>query len=87
MWTYGSKTYAKEVVSKIEQIFGTLPKEGTSLPSTECNPEMDDAPLLDLNGHRKYQMVLGMLQWLMSTASGYLDFSKMLTVFQFENHW
>ena len=66
MWTYGSKTYAKEAVSKIERIFGCLPKETTPLPSAECHPEMDDTPLLDLDGHRKYQMVLGMLQWLMS---------------------
>ena len=50
MWTYGSKTYAKEAVSKIERIFGTLPKEGTPpLSSAECHPEMDDSPLLDLD--------------------------------------
>ena len=66
MWTYGSKTYALEAVAKIERIFGTLPKRSTPLPSAECHPEMDDTPLLDLDGHRKYQMVLGMLQWLMS---------------------
>ena len=59
MWMYGSKTYAKEAVSKMERIFGTLPKEGTPLPSAECHPEMDDTPLLDLDGHCKYQMVLG----------------------------
>ena len=69
MWTYGSKTYAKEAVSKIERIFSTLPKQGTPLPSAECHPEMDDSPLLDLDGHCKYQMALGMwLQWLMSIS-------------------
>ena len=51
---------------KIERIFGTHPKQGTPLPSAECHPEMDDSPLLDLDGHHKYQMVLGMLQWLMN---------------------
>ena len=66
MWKYGSKTYAKEAVSKIERIFGTLPKQGTPLPSAECHPEMDYSPLLYLDGHCKYQMVLGLLQWLMS---------------------
>ena len=66
LWTYGSKTYAKEAVAKVERIFGTLPKEGTPLPSKDCHPEMDTTPLLDLDGHRKFQMVLGMLQWLMS---------------------
>ena len=66
MWTYGSKTYATEAVAKVERIFGTLRKEGTPLPSADCHPEMDTSPLLDLDGHRKFQMVLGMLQWLMS---------------------
>ena len=76
VWTYGSKTYAKEAVSKVERIFGTLPKEGTPLPSSDCHPELDDSPLLDLDGHRKYQMLLGMLQWLM--AIGRPDLSQVV---------
>ena len=48
MWTYGSKTYAKEAVAKVERIFGTISKESTPLPSKDCHPEMDTTPLLDL---------------------------------------
>ena len=48
----------------MEQIFGCLAKKSTSLPSKECHPELDTSPLLDLAGHRQFQMLIGMLQWL-----------------------
>ena len=66
IWTYNCKTYATEAVAKVERIFGTLPMESTPLPKDDCHPEMDDSPLLDLDGHRKFQMLLGMLQWLVT---------------------
>jgi len=66
MWTYGCQTYSKEAVARVERIYGCLPKEGTPLPVTDCHPEMDTSPLLDLDDHRKFQMLLGMLQWLVT---------------------
>ena len=66
MWTYGCQTYAKEAVAKVERIFGCLPKETTPLPVKDCHPEMDTSPLLGLDDHRKFQMLLGMLQWLVT---------------------
>ena len=66
MWTYSCKTYAKEAVAKIERMFGNLKKEKTPLPREDCHPELDQSPLLDLDGHRKFQMILGMLQWMVT---------------------
>jgi len=66
VWTYGCQTYSKEAVSRVERMFGCLPKEKTPLPTTDCHPEMDESPLLGLDDHRKFQMLLGMLQWLVT---------------------
>ncbi len=40
--------------------------QSTPLPGAkECHLEfLDDSPLLQLDGHRTFQMLLGMLQWL-----------------------
>ena len=66
MWTYGGTTYTKEAIASVERIFGPLPKESTPLPATALHPELDTSPLLGLDEHRKYQMHLGMLQWLVT---------------------
>ena len=36
------------------------------MPVTDCHPELDTSTLLDLDDHRKYQMLLGMLQWMLT---------------------
>ena len=64
MWTYGVRTYAKEELSRVERIYGCLPKESTPMPVTEYHPELDDIPLLGLDDHRKLQRLLGILQWM-----------------------
>ena len=64
--TYGIQTYTKEAVSRVELMYGCLPKESTPMPVTDCHPELDTSPLLDLDDHRKYQMLLGMLQWMLT---------------------
>ena len=66
IWTYGCETYAKEAIAKVERMFGNIAKESTPLPKEDCHPEMDESPLLDLDGHRKFQMLLGMLQWMVT---------------------
>jgi len=66
MWTYGCQTYTKEAVERVERMFRCLAKEGTPLPVKDCHPEMDTSPLLRLDDHRKFQMLLGMLQWLLT---------------------
>jgi len=41
-------------------------KKHLSLPVKDCHPEMDTSPLLGLADHRKFQMLRGMLQWLVT---------------------
>ena len=66
IWTYGVQTYATEAVAKVERLYGTLPKESTPLPVGDCHPELDTSSLLDLDDHRIFQMLLGMLQWMVT---------------------
>ena len=66
MWTYGCQTYATEAVARVERLYGCLPKVSTPLPVEDCHPEMDTSPLLALDDHRKFQMLLGMLQWMVT---------------------
>lgn len=40
--------------------------ESTPLPREDCHPGLDESILLDLNGHTKFQMLMGMLQWLVT---------------------
>ena len=66
MWTYGCETYFKEAIAHVERLFGCLRNESTILPTDDCHAELDDYPLLNLDKHRTYQMLLGMLQWLVT---------------------
>lgn len=68
MWTYSCKTYCTEAVARVERMFGTLEKESTPLPIDDTHPELDESPLLGLNDHRKFQMLLGMLQWIVTVG-------------------
>jgi hypothetical protein len=47
------------------------------MPSSECHPETDDSPLLGLDEHRKFQMLLGQLQWLLTI--GRLDLAQVVS--------
>ena len=66
VWTFGTTTYATEAVARVERIYGCLKKVSTPLPVEDCHPELDDSELLGIDDHRKFQMLLGMLQWLQS---------------------
>ena len=72
LWTYSSQTYALEAIRKIESIFGPLPKRKSALPTESTknkaanHPETDTSPLLGVEKHRHYQMLLGMIQWLVT---------------------
>ena len=62
MWTYGCQTYAKEAITRVERIYGCLTKKSAPMPVTGCHPELDDSPLLGIDDHRKFQILLVMLQ-------------------------
>ena len=53
----------------MERIYGCLSKESTLIPVTDCHPELDGTPLLGIDDHRKFQMLLGMLQWMVTISN------------------
>ena len=50
----------------MEPIFRCLAKKSTPLFPAHCRPGIDTSPLLDLAGHGKFQMLIHMLQWLVT---------------------
>ena len=68
VWTYGRLTYTHETIERVHHIFGCKPKVSTPILVTDCHPELDISPLPELDDHRRFQRLLGMLQWLVTTC-------------------
>ena len=66
-WAIGCKRYLKEAIGRIESIFGPLPKRNVPLPGND-HPEEDDTEILSDDKHRKYQMLIGMLNWVVAVG-------------------
>ena len=68
VWTYGCDTYSAEALRRVEAEFGILAKEKTPMPTKDedSHPETDTSTLLGLDDHRKFQMLLGMIQWMVT---------------------
>ena len=66
MCVYGIPTYAKNNIARVERIYGCVSKVSTPLPTTDYHPEMNKSPVLKYNDHRKCQMLLWMLQWIVT---------------------
>jgi hypothetical protein len=64
-WCIGCKKYLNEAISRVESIFGVMRKCSTPMPAGD-HPELDDSPLLNDDQHRKYQMIIGMLNWVVT---------------------
>ncbi len=60
-------TYLREALRRIEKNYGTL-KTYRSPMEAEDHPEDDESPLLDSDGLREYQVLLGTAQWLQITG-------------------
>ena len=83
-WVLGCSTYIKECIHPLEEddmIDGRLWEHKNPLPA-EVHPEMDESSLLDDQGIKLYQMLIGMAQW--ACAIGHLDISfAVLSLSQF----
>ena len=66
LWSYGCDSYVDEAVKKVEAEFWCLRQTKTPMPTSDCHPELDNTPLLSLDDHRRFQMLLGMLQWMVT---------------------
>ena len=64
-WCVGCKTYLAEAVRCLEAMFGKpLPKKDTPMVDGEDHPEEDTSELLNDKDHQQYQMLIGMLHWI-----------------------
>ena len=63
---WGAKSYITRLLSNYQQMFNHLPKEFTAPLDKTYHPELDTSPKLDADDIRKYQSLLGALQWAIS---------------------
>jgi len=69
-WCIGSVKYVKESLRRVESMFGVLTKHDIPMVTGD-HPEMDDSLVLSGDMHQKYQMLVGILNWIV--ALGRLD--------------
>jgi hypothetical protein len=63
---YGPKTYIGKFVDQYKKMFGSKPREYTSPLEKGDHPEVDTSEELDKEGIKKYQTMIGCLQWAIS---------------------
>eukprot|EP00957_Ditylum_brightwellii_P134297 10239021-Ditylum_brightwellii.AAC.1 len=64
-WYIGYKRDIAEAVSCIERMFGTLDKHDIPMIAGD-HPELDESTILSNSNHQKYQMLIGMLNYIVS---------------------
>ena len=60
---YAPRKYIRKTVDNYERIFKKKPKEYKSPLDKNDHPELDDSDLLDMEGQKLYQSLIGSLQW------------------------
>ncbi len=61
---FGPKKYIERMCDEYERMFGEKPRTKVSSPLEKGDhPEMDTSDLLDIDGIKKYQSLIGTLQW------------------------
>ncbi len=60
---YAPRKYIEKLVDNYQRIFGEMPKPAASPLKKGDHPELDASELLDLEGMKIYQSLIGGLQW------------------------
>jgi hypothetical protein len=63
---WGSQSYVRNMAHNYEIMFEGKPKEYTSPMAEMDHPQLDTSDLLDSTGTKKYQSLIGALQWLIT---------------------
>jgi hypothetical protein len=63
---WGAESYIKKMLVNYEQMFGEKPKEYSSPMLKGDHPELDDSAELNAEGIKKYQSLIGALQWVIT---------------------
>jgi len=62
-----AKKYIQESIARIEVMFGVQQPKSKTPMSANDHPELDDSTLLTSDDeHRKFQMLIGMLNWVVT---------------------
>jgi hypothetical protein len=69
-----NKTYIKEVLRKYQEEHRSLPKKNIPM-SPNAHPELDTSELLDDDGTRHYQKIIGIGQWLVVAGRFDINFA------------
>ena len=64
--TCSPRKYIEKSLDAFDKMFGHLPREYSSPLEKNDHPEIDESPELDTIGIKKYQSLIGTLQWLVS---------------------
>jgi hypothetical protein len=75
-WCFGCKRYIKEALTRIESMFGVLVKSTVPIIAGD-HPETDTSELLDDEKHRKFQMLIGILNWIVTIGRIDITFATM----------
>jgi Reverse transcriptase (RNA-dependent DNA polymerase) len=62
--------YVTKVLRSFQEKQGDIKKENIPM-STQAHPELDETPLLDMQGIEQYQHIIGVCQWLV--VAGHFD--------------
>jgi hypothetical protein len=75
-WCFGCKKYLKEAIARIESMFGVLPKSSVPMVSGD-HPETDDSEILNDDDHQKFQMLIGIMNWVVTIGRLDVAFATM----------
>lgn len=64
-WNVGCKKYITEALARVEMMFEPDAKNDTPMVA-EDHPECDDSKLLNDEEHTIYQMLIGILNWIIT---------------------
>jgi hypothetical protein len=75
-WCFGCKKYIKEAIVRVEAIFGVLKKSTVPILAGD-HPETDDSEVLGDQDHRRFQMLIGILNWVVTIGRIDVTFATM----------
>jgi hypothetical protein len=64
-WRIGCKKYLVVAIKRVERMFGSLKKHSHPM-ETGDHPELDESDIMSDEGHQKYQMLMGILVWVVT---------------------
>jgi hypothetical protein len=64
-WCIGCKKYLVEAIKRVERMFRNLKKYSHPM-ETGDHPELDESEIISNKGHRKHQMLMGILVWVVT---------------------